>query len=82
MLLGQQSIALVAHGERARRIRHYLFTLEQQPRSFLRRLIASLGHDRRFRRIYRRGLASCKAVGVAHPDAETIVVTFYRHERW
>ena len=50
MLLGQQSIALVAHGERARRIRHYLFTLEQQPRSFLRRLIASLGHDRRFRR--------------------------------
>jgi hypothetical protein len=83
-LLGHQSFALVARGERARRIRHYLFTLEKgaQQRSFLRDAIASLRVGRRFRGLYHRGAVKSKAVGVTSPEADTIIVTFYCKSPW
>jgi hypothetical protein len=74
----RQSFALVAHGNRARRIRSYLFAFSerQKRRALLRDVIASF-RALRFHYLYVNAIDHGAAIGVAKPDADTVVITFY-----
>ncbi|HEY2749684.1 MAG TPA: hypothetical protein VGL86_33920 [Polyangia bacterium] len=78
-MLGYESFALIARGERARRIRSYVAMREwasSRGRKW-RDLLVVFRVGRKFHSLYAKGKRRCKAIGAAHPDGETVVVTFY-----
>lgn len=74
----QQSFALVARGNLAARIRHYLFSFSQrQKRGGLLRDTIAMFRALRFHYLYMNAIGHGAAIGVDNPDADTVAVTFY-----
>ena len=75
-----ESFSLVGRGSRAGRIRAYLFMLSQRQErrvSSLRYAITLFRAGGRFHFLYMNAIGCGRAIGVAYPDANTVVVTIY-----
>jgi hypothetical protein len=74
----QQSFTLVARGNRAARIRSYLFVFSQRhKRGGVLRYTIAVFRALRFHYLYMNAIGHGAAIGVENPDADTVAVTFY-----
>lgn len=75
-----ESFSLVARGSRAGRVRAYVFMHSQQRKgrtSFLRYAITLFRAGGRLHFLYMNAIGCGRAIHVANPDADTVVVTIY-----